>query len=181
MTGGNNASFFLAYRVPTLTASFFTDLSRSALPVWFLWFMSLLSSIKIYSFHQQQLQPKNCQHPILCACVGEAVGEYFKAFKLEIYNFVGKKKGTMEAGWEPGCLCFCFWLLLTWVVDKVTALIFKQFEMQFDPLVIIKMQELEIHMPSPSLIYYHSLSCHGLSSPDNAHWRTRNQNCGYIF
>lgn len=70
----------------------FHRLSRSALPVWFLWFMSLLSSIKIYSFHQQQLQPKNCQHPILCACVGEAVGEYFKAFKLEIYNFVGKKR-----------------------------------------------------------------------------------------
>lgn len=52
----------------------------------------------------------------------------------------------MEAGWEPGCLCFCFWLLLTWVGDKVTALIFKEFEMQFDPLVIIKMQELEIHV-----------------------------------
>lgn len=84
-------------------------------------------------------------HPILCACVGEAVDEYFKAFKLEIYNSVKKKKGTMEAGREPGCLCFCFWLLLTWVVDNVIALIFKQFEMQFDPLVIIKMQELEIY------------------------------------
>lgn len=181
MTGGNNASFFLAYPVPTLTASFFTDLSRSALPVWFLWFMSLLSSIKIYSFHQQQLQPKNCQHPILCACVGEAVGEYFKAFKLEIYNFVGKKREQWRLAGSLAVFASVSGCFLTWVVDKVTALIFKQFEMQFDPLVIIKMQELEIHMPSPSLIYYHSLSCHGLSSPDNAHWRTRNQNCGYIF
>lgn len=87
----------------------------------------------------------------------------------------------MEAGWEAGCHCFCFWPLLTWVVDKVTALIFKQFEMQFDLWVIIKMQELEIQMSSPSLIYYHSLCCHGLASPDNAHWRARNQDCGHIF
>lgn len=56
----------------------FLCLPRSTLPVWCLWFMSLLSSIKTYSFHQQHLQPENCQHPILCACVGEAVGEYFK-------------------------------------------------------------------------------------------------------
>lgn len=45
----------------------FLCLSCSALPVWCLWFMSLLFSIKIYSFHQQQLQPENCQHPVLCA------------------------------------------------------------------------------------------------------------------
>lgn len=87
----------------------------------------------------------------------------------------------MEAGWEAGCHCFCFWPLLTWVVDKVTALIFKQFEMQFDLWVIIKMRELEIQMSSPSLIYYHSLCCRGLASPDNAHWRARNQDCGHIF
>lgn len=46
----------------------------------------------------------------------------------------------MGATGEPAC----FWPLSARLVDKVPALIFKQFQTQFDPSVIIIMQELEI-------------------------------------
>lgn len=44
----------------------FLQLSHSALPVLALCFMSLLSLIKIYYFHQQR-EPESCQQPIVCA------------------------------------------------------------------------------------------------------------------
>lgn len=87
----------------------FLCLSRSALPIWCLCFMSSLFSIKICSFHQQQLQPETCQHPILCACVGEAARENFNDFKLEIYNSVEIKTGNY-CGWLGAWLSLLLFL-----------------------------------------------------------------------
>lgn len=146
MTWENNASFFLAYPVPTLTASFFSAFPTLLCPfgVCALWahFSQLKYVLSINS---------NCsQRPVnILYCVHVLVKQFVRILtilNLKYTILLKQKQGTIVAGWEPGCLCFCFWLLLTWVGDKVTALIFKESEMQFDPLVIIKMQELEIHV-----------------------------------
>lgn len=150
MTGENNASFILAYSAPTLTASFFSAFPALRCPFGVCGLWAYFSQLKYIPSNTNCSQ--STVHPIVCACVGGALGEYFKNWNTHFYGKRNKIRETIEAGWQPGCLCFRFWVLLTWVVDKVTALIFKQLEVQFDPSVIIKMQALEIHRSFSNLL-----------------------------